>query len=497
MRVCQKLACGLLSVVVSCAFAQPYWPTEGWRTSTPEAQGMDSARLARMVEFLAQTEAQVHSLLIIRNGYVVAEANFHPYRADIPHVLQSVTKSVTSALIGAAMEQGLIRDADQPVLDFFPNKAANLSSEKRAMRLRHLLTMTSGLRWSETPYGSPDTTFGQMEASDDWARFVLDLPMARAPGGVFNYSSGDSHLLSAVLRKATGERPLDFARETLFNPLGVTGVRWLTDPSGLHAGGFGLSLRPRDLAKIGYLYLRGGVWDGTRILARDWVQASTKGQVAASTYGYRYGYGWWVDAQGVPSAEGTGGQQMTLLADLDLIAVVTAGSSTDFPLKTLLNAFIRPAAVSEMPLPANPDGYAALQAQIHRVETLEPKPVKFPAVARKVSGKVYRLEEGWFFDTLSLRFADSEARLLLTQPEGDMELVLPLDATYRITQNGENWFARRGYWQDEYTFVAEQRALDGTFTDKTSLTFRGEDVNVFYESLPLPLTRRVTGWLQD
>ncbi len=495
MRIYQKLACGLLlAFTLSQAFAQPYWPTEGWRASTPEAQGMDSARLAQTVDFIVQSEPEVHSLLVIRNGYIVTEASFYPYRADIPHVLHSVTKSVTSALIGAATEQGYIRSVDQPFLSFFPNrKVANLGPKKRAMTLRHLLTMTSGLRWLERPYGSPDTTFGRMQASDDWARFLLELPMASAPGASFNYSSGDSHLLSAVLQEATGKSPLNFAQKTLFNPLGVSQVRWLADPSGIHAGGFGLSLTPRDLAKIGLLYLRGGVWNGERIMSEGWVESSTKAQVAIPIYGYQ----WWLSAQGVPTAKGTGGQGMMLIPELDLIVVVTAGKPFGFPLRTLLDAFTRHAVIGEGPLPENPEGYAALQAQIRRVETPVPKAVKLPAIAREVSGKVYHLGEGWFFDTLSLRFAKGEARLLLTQPEGDVEWVMPLDATYQITQNGENRFALRGYWRDEHTFVAEQRALDGAFSDKIFLTFRGEDVNVFYESPPLVLTRRVIGHLQE
>lgn len=499
LRAYQRFMGLLLTIFASYASAQSYWPTEGWRASTPEEQGVDSARLAPLVEFVAQSEARAHSLLVIRNGYIITEVDFYPYRADVPHVLQSVTKSVTSALIGAAIEQGSIRNVDRPVLEFFQNRSvANLSPRKRAMKLRHLLKMTSGLRWSEVPYGSPDTTFGQMEASDDWVQFLLELPMASAPGRSFNYSSGDSHLLSAVLQEATDNSPLDFAQESLFRPLGITRVKWLADPAGTHVGGFGLLLTPRDLAKIGYLYLQRGVWNGKRLFPERWTEVSTKAQVAAPSYGSMYGYQWWVDAKGIPAARGTGGQEMILIPDLDLIAVITANDLEALPLGTLLSMFMPLDSLSKEPLPDNPGGHASLQMQIRRAELPDAKPTGLPAVAQQISEKVYRLEDGSDYDTLSLRFTKDEARLLLTYPGGGEERVMALGTTYRFMRVGETQVALRGYWRDGHTFVTEQKALDGEFSSTMFLTFREKNINVFVESsAQVVWTQRMTGHLQE
>jgi len=233
------------------------WPTEEWQYSTPIDQGMS---IRTLNEFFDAVNRYVDSVLVIRNGYIVFEQNSANFVIDSKHHLFSATKSVLSMLIGIAIDKGYIKGVDQRVLDFFPDRTIlNLDERKEALTLKHLLTMSSG-------FDCPDLgneTVGQLMGSWDWDQFALDLPMSGNPGDSYQYCNANTHLLSTILTKATGMSALDFAHEHLFGPLGITDVRWDSDHSdrGRSIGFTGLWMSPQDLAKLGLLYLEGGVWE--------------------------------------------------------------------------------------------------------------------------------------------------------------------------------------------------------------------------------------------
>ncbi len=325
---------------------------------------MDSERLARLFEAIPRQQLNIHSLLIVRNGYIVAEAYLDPFRQDTPHQLFSCTKGFISALVGIAIEKGYIDGVDYPVLDFFPGRAfANNDPRKEAMTLEHLLTMSSGLDWQEEP-----RLLSRMWQSEDWVQFVLDRRMAEEPGSQFNYCSGCSHLLSAIIQETVGMSTLDFARKHLFGPLGISDVYWELEADGIPIGGWGLKMRPRDMAKLGYLYLKGGVWDGQQLVPADWVRASVAKHVEARRE-LEYGYQWWryppLDAY---MARGLGAQLIFVIPNLELVAVFTAAMPDDKPLHELIENFIVPAVRSSGPLPENPQGVARLNLRIKAVE---------------------------------------------------------------------------------------------------------------------------------
>ena len=242
------------------------WPTAGWEVSTPEAQGVASAALAELVDFGANN--QMDSLLVVRHGRIVAEAYYAPFRPGMRHLVNSVTKAVVGTLAGIAVQRGEIASVDEPVLESFPwRTVANAEGSKAQLKIAHLLDMTSGLDWNEPLTSAPPETMLDMARSRDWVGFVLDRPMAHAPGTAFNYNSGDWHLVSAILARKTWLDTLEYARRTLFAPLGIADATWRADPQGVRSGGFGLSLQPRDMAKIGYLYLQRGRWAGQRIVS--------------------------------------------------------------------------------------------------------------------------------------------------------------------------------------------------------------------------------------
>ena len=316
-----------------------YWPTKAWRTSTPEEQGMDSQKLAQMLAAVRQQHLSLHSLLIIRNGYLVSETYFGSYDRDTRHDLYSCTKSFVSTLIGIAIDKSLIDRTDRRVVDFFPGRTfANLDAQKQDMTLDDLLTMRSGLDWQEG-----DPIYGAMYRSRDWVKFVLDQPMAQPPGSRFNYCSGCSHVLSAILQERTGMNTRDFADQYLFKPLGISSVEWEADAAGISVGGWGLRLTPRDMAKLGYLYLRDGQWDGKQIVSARWVQnATTRHTPTDGDQGY--GYQWWTyPSLAGYAALGRFGQTIFVIPASDLVIVTTAEADGHDGILQLIEQYIVPA----------------------------------------------------------------------------------------------------------------------------------------------------------
>jgi CubicO group peptidase (beta-lactamase class C family) len=340
-----------------------YWPTDGWKTSTPEEQGMDSELLAEMVEIIQEENYQIDSVTIIRNGYLVTDILTLP--AGSTHIIYSCTKSVVSILVGIAIDQGYIESVDQPVVDFFPSRTiANLDDYKKGMTLEHLLTMTSGLDCRDS-YLYRWQGLGEMQHSDDWVQYVLDLPMIDEPGKLFEYCNGASNLLSAIVQETTGMSSLEFAKENLFSPLGISDVEWASDPQGVTIGYSELRMLPHDMAKIGYLYLNEGIWNGEQIVSSEWVEVSTREHIAG-TMQDGYGYQWWVDDSGFYLALGYRGQFIYVVPEMNMVVAFTSHlpDYNFYVPQGLLTDYIIPAVQSTSPLPENPEGNELLTSQI-------------------------------------------------------------------------------------------------------------------------------------
>jgi CubicO group peptidase (beta-lactamase class C family) len=357
--------CGEKATPKTATPVSSYWPTEGWRASTPEQQGMDSEMLAEMLETIQEQGHNIDSVLVVRNGYMVADATIFPFEPGSRHIIYSCTKSVVSALIGIAIDAGYIEGVDQLVLDFFPGRGvANLDTDKEAMTLEDVLTMSTGLECRDS-YLYRWRGLQQMRQSDDWVQFMLDLPMAEEPGTRFEYCNGASFLLSAIIQETTDMSALAFANEHLFGPLGIIDVEWLSSPQGITIGWSDLHLTPHDMAKIGYLYLNEGRWDGEQVVSAEWVKASGREHISAGTLEDGYGYQWWVDDAGVYMALGYSGQYIVVVPDKGMVVVFVSDlEERDFYVpQELLNDFIIPAAKSASPLPDNPDGVALLESR--------------------------------------------------------------------------------------------------------------------------------------
>ena len=353
-----------IAVVIAGPVPAKRSPKDGLPCVTSaEAQGMDSAVLARGLRELSTDVKHLHSLLIARNGCLVVEAYWPSYNRETKHYLNSATKAVLSALAGIAVHEGRLRETAS-VLSYLPSYAtADEDPRRRAISVRDLLTMSSGILWRQSP---PDNTSDDMGHSPDWVRFILQRPMTDNPGRITNYSNGDSHLLSAVLQNAVGKTALELAQRKLFGPLEINEVAWDHDPQGRSIGSAALQLRPVDMAKIGFLYLQGGEFKGCRILERTWVERSLSVQVRMPTKGgpVGYGYYWWIyPERGVAEAWGGAGQRIAVIRDLKIIAVLTANDSTDYPgspLAARIYDLIRESVHSSGRLPPNQPAAAEL-----------------------------------------------------------------------------------------------------------------------------------------
>jgi CubicO group peptidase (beta-lactamase class C family) len=240
-----------LALTIRVRSAESYWPTHSWRTSPPEAQGFDSEALASALKTIRERNIPIHSLLIERNGYLILDAYFFPFKEGEQHDMASATKSITSTLIGIAIGEGRLAGVEQPVLSVFPDRPISYrDARKERLTIVDLLTMRSGL---DCRFDHGELTLNQMRASAHWVPFMLNLPMASNPGSTWVYCSGGMHVLSGVISKVTGRNAFAFAQEKLFAPLGIRDASWPSDPDGVSDGWGDLHLQPRDMAKIGYL----------------------------------------------------------------------------------------------------------------------------------------------------------------------------------------------------------------------------------------------------
>ncbi len=385
-----RLVCALVAaqILTTSALAQESvrWPTQGWEVATPESQGLDADPLRELHDAALEGRyGYIDRIVVIRNGFLVASERYtqdyyaiskghsgslgcgaetctdgeesdpfnyyhpdsHPYFAgrDV-HSLQSVTKSVASTIIGIALHQGAIASLQEPLLSFFPGyNTSGVDVRLHAATLEDLLTMRTGIEWHEQdrPFDETNTTL-QLEGSEDWIQFTLDQPSDAEPGTKWVYNSGGSHLMSGVIKHATGMLIDTYAEEHLFGPLGIQETHWKTTPKGLPDTEGGLYLEAEDLAKIGYLYLQGGVWDGLRILSEEYSQAATSRIVdAVNGRGWGYGYQWWrIDTADtiVWAGLGFGGQYLIVLPELDMVGVVNSWNIFGLRAAPVLPAFL-------------------------------------------------------------------------------------------------------------------------------------------------------------
>lgn len=302
------------------------WPTKTWSKSSPKEQGLDEEILIKADQRINDNYTNIYSLLVVRHGYLVYEKYYHDMHENDVNPVYSVTKSVMSSLTGIALREKFIDNIDQKVCYYLPRYFKKVDNEKKKnITIKNVLTMTGGLE-------SVDPSWMSFYTSKDWLEYTIKMPIISNPGEKFEYNTGLTGFLSGIITKTSKMKTKDFADQYLFNQIGISVDKWEADKKGVNAGGFGLSMKPVDMAKFGYLYLHNGLWDGKQIIPKEWVEASTQKQVSVSG-NKNYGFLFWTDVvqdkahnkqYNIYYAAGAGGQFITVIPDLDMVVVITA-----------------------------------------------------------------------------------------------------------------------------------------------------------------------------
>lgn len=356
--------------------------------STPEAQGVSAAAVLTFLDGAAKAGHELHSLMVLRHGNVIAEGWWAPYAPDAPHMLYSLSKSFCSTAAGLAIAEGYF-SLDDAVVSFFPEQVpAEISPNLAALKVRHLLSMSVG--------HSEDPTRSLRESGGDWVRYFLAYPVPHEPGTFFVYNSVATYMVSEIVQKTTGKDLLEFLGPRLLEPLNITGATWERSPSGACVGGWGLKVRTEDIANFGQLYLQDGVWQGKRLLPEGWVaDASAKhisnGTDPESDWAQGYGFQFWRCRHGAYRGDGAFGQYCVVLPEQDAVVAITSRVDSMQSVLNLIWEHLLP-AMGSTPLPE--DG-AAQDALVTRLASLA-LPLQAGAtaspLAAQVQGATYRFE---------------------------------------------------------------------------------------------------------
>jgi CubicO group peptidase (beta-lactamase class C family) len=458
--------------------------------STPEAQGVSSAALLRLVDAMDARLHDAHSVMVVRHGHVVAEGWWAPYSADAPHSLFSVSKSFTSAAVGFAVEEGLV-GLDDRVVDLLPDDLPPIVPDNlAAMRVRHLLTMTTG--------HATDTVGTLTEHEHDWTKTLLRQPVPLAPGTTFVYDTGATHLLSAILQRRTGERLLDFLTPRLLEPLGIEDATWEQSPVGVDAGGWGLSITTEDIAAFGLTYLDGGRWRGRQVVPAGWVAESTAVQVAngdglpGSDWAQGYGYQFWRSQHGAYRADGAFGQVSIAVPEHDTLLVMTAGldemqTQLDVVWEHLLPALEPSTALGSGT--ALPDDAAALAALAIRLSSLAidpPEGAPSGATSDRVSGRAYGLPRNSAgLRSVALDQRGEHTTLVVVDAHGEHTIEVGSGGWSRgrssLLAERETPIAAAGAWVDDAVYLVRIIQTETPFSVTIALDFLGDEVTVDVE----------------
>lgn len=454
--------------------------------SAPESQGIASSALLDFVNEANETCHELHSVMIVRHGQVVAEGWWTPYAPQILHVLFSLSKSFTSTAAGFAVAEGLI-SLDDKVLSFFPEDAPqNPSDNLKAMRVRDLLAMATG---------NEEDTLGAVVAAENWAEAFLSCPVQRAPGTHFVYNSGATYMVSAIVQRASGQTVLDYLTPRLLAPLGITGATWDSCPRGINTGGWGLSVKTEDIAKFGLLYLQNGVWEGEQLLPKGWAEEATRSHIAngdnpESDWNQGYGFQFWRARHGAYRGDGAFGQYCVVMPEQDAVVAITAGLKDMQGVLNLLWKHLLP-AFQAAALPPDPAGAAQLAERLASLKIRLPEGAKSSPRAAEVSGRTYHFDDNdQKTESITFHFTSGESRIELLRGGKSYPFVCGAGGewTFQTTdfcrplQSSETGAAATGAWAAENVFTAKLCAYETPFIPVWEFRFEGDVV--FFDERP-------------
>jgi CubicO group peptidase (beta-lactamase class C family) len=452
--------------------------------STPEAQGIDSGAIVRFLEEIGEHKLELHSMMLLRHGNVVAEGWWAPYRREDRHQLFSLSKSFTSTAIGLAQAEKLL-SLDDRVISFFPDDLPEKVSPQLAdMRIRHLLMMGTG-------HANDTMEALHADADGNWVKGFLSVPVEHQLGSHFVYNTGATYMLAAILHKVTGQFLLDYLEPRLLAPLGITGAVWERCPRGIATGGFGLSITTEDIAKFGQLYLCKGVWNGRRLLPEGWVEGATSKQIfngdgGDSDWNQGYGYQFWRCRHGAYRGDGAFGQFCIVLPEQDAVVAITSGTGD---MQGVLNAVwthLLPAMEGE-PLREDPSAVEELLGKLGGLHYDPPVAEASPAGEKRLHGQSYRLGANPAeLEEMGYHFAERELTLRVSGKVGEAKLILGRESWQISMIPGSPDLQQRVAgsftWRDEQTLMLTLRYVETPFT--FTLACRPEEDGITFEFVP-------------
>jgi CubicO group peptidase (beta-lactamase class C family) len=451
MNIATLMIC-LCASVADAAEPEPFT----FPRSTPESQGIAASAILDFVESADRDIAEMHSFMLVRHGHVVAEGWWSPYDAATRHQLYSLSKSFTSTAAGLAIADGKF-NLDDRVVSFFPGEAPDEPSENlRAMRVRDLLSMSTGHQ-----------TQPNVSSSDQpWTTTFLNHPVPHKPGTHFLYNTPATYMVSAIVQKQTGQTVLDYLQPRLFEPLGIENPPWDTSPQGITLGGYGLSVRTEDIARLGQLYLQKGNWNGEQLLPASWVQAATSKQVSNgsssdSDWAQGYGFQFWRCRHDCYRGDGAFGQYCLVMPEEDTVVAITSGVKDMQSVLNLVWEKLLP-ALQENPLPEDTVANAELDRRLAALILPMPVGEASTQVAREVSGKQFVFPKN-----------EQKMEMIGIECNSDgavMNLTLRTEGTeHRVPCGIQNWKKGRLTLAG---FPERVVALSGAWTDSDTLTVK-------------------------
>ena len=455
------------------------------RRADPHSLGVDPASIGAFVDAVEQKVGGLHSFMLLRRGQVAAEGWWAPYAPEHPHQLYSLSKSFTSTAMGLAVAQGLLT-VDSRVTSFFPDDLPrDIPANLWAMRVRHLLSMSTG--------HERDATGRTTGAADgNWVKAFLSLPVEHEPGTRFVYNSAATYMLSAIVQKVTGMTVLDYLKPRLLVPLGIEGAAWDSDPRGINVGGWGLNIKTEDIARFGQLYLQRGNWSGEQLLPESWVAEATSKHVNNGTnpetdWNQGYGYQFWRCRHGAYRGDGAFGQYCVVMPDQAAVLAITSGIGD---MQAVLNA------AWEHLLPGLKGGASsaedeteALKRKLRDLDVRPPQGKPASPTAMRVSGRSYKLdtnEEKILSVTPTFRgsrctvvmHTDRGQRRLVSDTDDWVRGTAPMSGSTIVPARPDARVAARGAWLDEETYAMKVCYYETPYVETITWKFDGDRLSV-------------------
>jgi CubicO group peptidase (beta-lactamase class C family) len=420
----KQLSLGAAGAILLPASASPFLPTLPlpFPRSTPEAQGISSDSIRAFLAAIHAGGQEFHSVMIIRHGVVVAEGWWYPFAPQQHQQLYSLSKSFTGTAIGMAVDEKRLK-LDDAVISFFPNdQPSSISTNLAALKVRHLLNMSVGqekdsiLTLEHTPEGT------------SWEETFLSLPVVYEPGTRFLYNSGASYMLSSIIKHVSGHNVHEYLKTRLYQPLGITGATWTENIEGVNMGASNLRIRTEDIGKLGQLYLQQGKWNGKQLVSREWVAQATRQEIATgkndSSWGYGYGFQFWLNPTGGFRADGAYGQYSMVFPEKDTVVVITSESADKETTMHTVWDHLYPALTDHRTLPANPGEHRKLQQELKSLTLPPPALFRVSPTTASISGKLFELDKNEFnAKAVSFRF-ENERVIFTLQEEGKPDIVI-------------------------------------------------------------------------